>query len=66
MHERTVGKLLAELGYVRLSTRPQHPASDPAAQETFKKLAHQEIEWVILGRQIAGSMHVRILSRRYS
>ena len=30
------------------------------------KLAHQEIEWVILGRQIAGSMHVRILSRRYS
>ena len=37
MHERTVGKLLAELGYVRLSTRPQHPASDPAAQETFKK-----------------------------
>ena len=39
MHERTVGKLLAELGYVRLSTRPQHPASDPAAQETFKKLS---------------------------
>jgi transposase len=32
MHERTVGKLLVELGYVRLSTRPQHPASDPAAQ----------------------------------
>jgi hypothetical protein len=30
------------------------------------KEAHQEIEWVILGRQIAGSMHVRILSRRYS
>ena len=46
MHERTVGKLLAELGYVRLSTRPQHPESDPAAQEAFKKLAHQEIEWV--------------------
>ena len=39
MHERTVGKLLAELGYVRLSTRPQHPASDPAAQEAFKKLS---------------------------
>jgi transposase len=39
MHERTVGKLLAELGYVRLSTRPQHPESDPAAQEAFKKLS---------------------------
>jgi transposase len=39
LHERTVGKLLAELGYVRLSTRPQHPESDPAAQEAFKKLS---------------------------
>lgn len=37
MHERTVGKLLAELGYVRLSTRPQHPGSDPEAQKAFKK-----------------------------
>jgi transposase len=37
MHERTVGKLLAGLGYVRLSTRPQHPKSDPEAQEDFKK-----------------------------
>jgi transposase len=37
MHERTVGKLLAGLGYVRLSTRPQHPGSDPEAQEDFKK-----------------------------
>jgi hypothetical protein len=37
MHERTVGKLLAGLGYVRLSTRPQHPESDPEAQEDPKK-----------------------------
>ena len=37
MHERTVGKLLAELGYVRLSARPQHPKSDLEAQEDFKK-----------------------------
>lgn len=36
-HERSVGKLLAALGYVRLSVRPQHPKSDPAAQEDFKK-----------------------------
>ena len=39
MHERTVGKLLAGLGYVRLSTRPQHPESDPEAQEDFKKVS---------------------------
>lgn len=37
MHERTVGKQLAALGFRRLSARPRHPKSDPAAQETFKK-----------------------------
>jgi len=37
MHERTVGKQLASLGFRRLSVRPQHPKSDPDAQEAFKK-----------------------------
>ena len=37
LHERTVGKQLAALGFRRLSVRPQHPKSDPEAQETFKK-----------------------------
>ena len=37
MHERSVGKYLTSLGYRRLSVRPQHPRSDPEAQETFKK-----------------------------
>ena len=37
VHERTVGKYLAALGYRRLSVRPQHPRTDPGAQETFKK-----------------------------
>jgi transposase len=37
LHERTVGKHLAALGYRRLSVRPQHPKADPAAQEAFKK-----------------------------
>jgi transposase len=37
LHERSVGKILASLGYRRLSVRPQHPQSDPAAQEAFKK-----------------------------
>ena len=36
-HERTVGKLLRRLGFRRLSVRPQHPESDPLAQEAFKK-----------------------------
>lgn len=38
LHERSVGKILRSLGYRRLSTRPRHPKSDAATQETFKKL----------------------------
>ncbi len=37
VHERTVGKLLHKLGFAKLSVRPQHPRSDPEAQEAFKK-----------------------------
>jgi transposase len=37
LHERSVGKLLHRLGFARLSARPRHPLSDPAAQEAFKK-----------------------------
>lgn len=37
LHERSVGKLLHRLGFARLSVRPKHPLSDPAAQEAFKK-----------------------------
>jgi transposase len=37
LHERSVGKVLAKLGYRRLSVRPRHPQADEAAQETFKK-----------------------------
>ena len=37
MHERTVGKQLAKLGFRRLAVRPQHPKSDPRKQEAFKK-----------------------------
>jgi transposase len=35
-HERTVGKLLRRLRFRRLSVRPRHPESDPAAQAAFK------------------------------
>lgn len=37
LHEGTVGKLLRRLKLRRLSVRPQHPESDPAAQEAYKK-----------------------------
>lgn len=36
LHERTVGKLLRKLSFRRLSVRPQHPLSDPAAQASFR------------------------------
>jgi transposase len=37
IHERTVGKILRRLSFRRISVRPQHPQSDDAAQEAFKK-----------------------------
>ncbi|MCE2739591.1 MAG: winged helix-turn-helix domain-containing protein [Rhodobacter sp.] len=37
MHKRRVGKQLAAPGFRRLPVRPQHPKSDPAAQEAFRK-----------------------------
>lgn len=36
-HERSIGKLLDRLDFSHISVRPQHPLSDEAAQETFKK-----------------------------
>ena len=36
LHERTVGKLLTKLRFRRLSVRPQHPQSNPAAQAAFR------------------------------
>jgi len=49
VHERTVGKYLAELGYRRLSVRPQHPGCDPEAQEAFKKTSRKP--WLGRSRQ---------------
>jgi transposase len=37
LHERTIGKHLAKHGFCRLSVRPEHPKTDPAAQQAFKK-----------------------------
>ena len=37
MAERTVGTVLNQLGFRRLSPRPYHPRKDAAAQEAYKK-----------------------------
>ena len=36
-HERSVSRLLHELGFSHVSARPQHPEQDAAALEAFKK-----------------------------
>ena len=36
-HERTIGKLLKELGFSHIGARPRHPAQDPRTIEAFKK-----------------------------
>jgi transposase len=36
-HERTVGKLLRELGFSHISARPKHPAQDEQVLEAYKK-----------------------------
>lgn len=35
--ERGMGKLVRALGFSRISARPQHPRSDPTAQDELKK-----------------------------
>jgi transposase len=42
-HERTIGKLLRRLGFSHISARPQHPETDVAAQEDFKKTSRQRL-----------------------
>jgi transposase len=37
LSERSVGRILNELGFRRLSPRPYHPNKDAQAQETYKK-----------------------------
>jgi transposase len=37
LHERSVGKILIKLNFRKMTVRPQHPKSNPEAQEAFKK-----------------------------
>ena len=36
-HERSVSRLLAQLGFSHISARPRHPGQDAAVMENFKK-----------------------------
>ncbi len=36
-HERTIGKILKQLGFAHLSARPRHPAQDAEIVVAFKK-----------------------------
>src|SRR5258705_5607060 len=42
LHERSVGEVLAKLGYRKLSVRPRHPKADEEDQETFKKTSPRQ------------------------
>ena len=39
-HERTIGKLLKELGFSRISARPRHPGQDARVIAEYKKTSH--------------------------
>lgn len=43
-HERSVGKVLRRLGFVRLSVRPLHPEADLEAQRAFKKTSRPKLQ----------------------
>lgn len=42
LSERSIGRVLGKLRFVRLSVRPQHPNADTAAQEAFKKTSPRQ------------------------
>ena len=39
-HERTIGKILHQLGFRHISARPRHPAQDERIVAEFKKTSH--------------------------
>jgi len=42
--ERSISRLLAELGFVHISARPQHPAQDPKVIEAYKKTSRVHLQ----------------------
>jgi hypothetical protein len=64
MHERTEGKMLWRLKFRHMSVRPQHPQSDEAAQEAFRKTSPR-CSTVRSRRRKSWSVHSRSGSRCY-
>lgn len=42
--ERSISRLLAELGFVHISPRPQHPAQNPKVIEAYKKTSRARLQ----------------------
>ena len=61
LHERTIGKYPARHGFRRLSVRPEHPKTDPAAQQAFKKNLAQ-LALIMRGVLQAGCLRRRQVS----
>jgi transposase len=40
-HERTVGKLLKQIGFSHISARPRHPGQDGRVVDAFKKTSRR-------------------------
>jgi transposase len=40
-HERTIGKILKQLGFAHISARPRHPAQDAKTVAAFKKTSRR-------------------------
>ena len=43
-HERTIGKILKQLGFSHVSARPRHPAKDEETVAAFKKTLRRDAE----------------------
>jgi transposase len=44
--ERSISRLLAELGFVHISARPQHPAQNPKVIEAYKKISRARLRHI--------------------
>jgi transposase len=53
--ETSIGRILRELGFSHVSVRPEHPESDPALMEDFKKTSPRKSKKPFLQAQKAGS-----------
>jgi hypothetical protein len=63
-HERTVGKILRQFGFSRISARPRHPAQDGDTVARYKRMARPVRKQLLRG-DLTG-LRQRIRSRGYA